>query len=102
MHLCRWRTSCCGLNVEGKCGNHTCAAYKQMVIDGKGMVSWSLIAGKANCPVCNIQFQPITCAFTGCVWMYDGRKEGASGPVDLSGDWQVSHHFDLSIFILNY
>ena len=39
-----------------------------MAIDPKGMVSWSLIAGKACCPICDYQFEPVTCACNGCLW----------------------------------
>lgn len=45
-----------------------------MVSDPKGMVSWSLIAGQAYCPKCHQQIIPPTCAFTGCLWAYDGNK----------------------------
>ena len=64
----RWRACTSGLNIEGKCANTSCQAYRQMVIDPKGMVSWSLTAGKASCPMCSQRFQPTTCAFTGCLW----------------------------------
>ena len=84
-----WRMATFGLNVEGKCSNRSCCAYQQMVIDMKGMVSWSLLADKAHCPMCKQQFQPVTCAFTGCTWTYDGRKSDISGaPVDVEGSWQ--------------
>lgn len=86
-----WRISVYGLNVEGKCVNNQCAAYNQMVIDGKGMVSWSLIADKANCPVCHQQITPTTCAFTGCLWAFDGRKIGSKGFLeDVEGSWQTA------------
>ncbi|KAL3158123.1 hypothetical protein ABBQ32_011721 [Trebouxia sp. C0010 RCD-2024] len=45
-----WNKACAGLNVEGRCANHSCQAYRQMVIDPKGMVSWSLIAGPGSLP----------------------------------------------------
>lgn len=62
------------IRAEGKCANAACPAYTRMVVDCKGMVSWSLIAGQAHCPMCSQQFVPITCAFTGCLWAFDGIK----------------------------
>lgn len=53
--------------------------YRKMVIDPKKMVSWSLIAGKACCPICHERFEPVTCAFTGCLWAYDGCKADNCG-----------------------
>ena len=45
-----------------------------MVVDSQSMVSWSLFAGQAHCPMCSQQFVPITRAFTGSLWAYDGIK----------------------------
>ena len=74
-----WRKACAGLNVEGRCANRCCQAYRHMVIDPKGMVSWSLIAGQAHCPMCHKQFPPVTCAFSECSWAFDGCKLGSTG-----------------------
>ncbi len=60
-----------------------------MVIDGRGMVAFSLLADKARCPECCTQFQPTTCGFVNCLWAFDGRKVGSVGPEDVSGDWKV-------------
>lgn len=84
-----WRVCHPGLNVEGKCANAACHAFRKMVIDPRGMVSWSLIADQAHCPLCWQQFQPVTCGFFDCVWAFDGRKLGRAGAVeDVAGDWQ--------------
>ena len=85
---CRWRNCRRGLSVEGICKNPSCSAFQKMVIDPRGMTSWRLIEGEAAWPLCCTQFQPVTCAFTGCIWMYDGRKAGDS--VGISSAWQVS------------
>ena len=74
-----WRYGTTGLNIEGKCANAACRAYRQMVVDPKGMVSWSLIAGQAHCPMCSQRFLPITCGFIRCMWAYDGIKLDQSG-----------------------
>ncbi|KAL3136779.1 hypothetical protein ABBQ38_005493 [Trebouxia sp. C0009 RCD-2024] len=85
-----WRESCAGLNVEGRCANPCCQAYRQMVIDPKGMVSWSLTAGQAHCPMCHKQFPPVTCAFTECSWAFDGCKLGSSSQLQhVQGDYQA-------------
>ena len=84
-----WRVCKPGLNVEGKCANAACGAFRKMVIDPKGMVSWSLIADQAHCPRCRKQFQPITCGFFDCVWAFDGRKAGRAGAIeDVEGSWK--------------
>ena len=63
--------------------------FGQMVVDPKGMVSWSLIAGHAQCPRCRQQCQPITCGFFDCVWAFDGCKAGNGGAAeDVAGSWQ--------------
>lgn len=83
-----WRACTAGLNVEGKCANGSCRASGQIVVDRKGMVSWSFIADQAHCPVCKQQFQPITCGFVDCVWAFDGRKVSNGVAVeDAQGGW---------------
>ncbi|KAL3140298.1 hypothetical protein ABBQ38_15539 [Trebouxia sp. C0009 RCD-2024] len=95
----RWRICTPGLNVEGRCANESCPASGQIVIDCKGMVSWSFIAGQAHCPVCKQHFQPITCGFVDCVWAFDGRKAGSGdGAEYVEGSWHRAddkqyHHF---------
>ena len=85
-----WRHSAAGLNIEGRCTNAACQAYKKMVMDPKGMESWSLIAGQAHCPMCSQQFEPITCGFTKCLWAYDGRKLDSSGKLQhCVGEYQA-------------
>jgi len=84
----RWRMVRKGLNVEGICRNRSCAAHGKMVIDRRGMVAFSLLADKANCPECLYQFQPTTCGFYDCLWAFDGRKACDAGPVDVDGDWK--------------
>jgi hypothetical protein len=38
----RWRSCAQGLNVEGRCENHKCAAFGQMVIHTKGFRLFNL------------------------------------------------------------
>jgi len=87
--LFRWRAAIDGLNVEGRCQNQSCSAHGELVIDRQGMISFALHADHAHCPECRTQFQPETCAFSGCLWAFDGRKEGSNGLEDVSNDWTV-------------
>ena len=89
-----WRACKPGLNVEGKCANAECRAFGQIVIDCKGMVSWSFIADQAHCPACMQQFQPITCGFVDCEWAIDGRKaSNGTAAEDVGSSWQRAEQF---------
>ena len=47
-------------------------------------------SGHLCCPICNKDVKPVTCAFVGCAWMYDGRMLGANDNIiSCSSDWQV-------------
>ena len=57
----------------------------------KGMVSWSLIADRAQFPKCTQQIQPITCGFFDRVWAFDGRKVGKAGAIEsVEGSWKAA------------
>ncbi|KAG0604227.1 hypothetical protein M758_10G154700 [Ceratodon purpureus] len=71
-----WRTCVEGLNVEGECWNEDCIAFRQMVIDRRGLTVFNL-RDPVYCPCCKVAIRPLTCGFWNCVWMYEGRKTGA-------------------------
>ena len=51
-----WRTIRSGLIFEGKCLNHHCFAFRQLVTQNKGLGTFDLhydIIGFMECPVCN-------------------------------------------------
>jgi hypothetical protein len=62
----------------------------QLAINMKSMVAFALHADRADCPECGTHIQPTTCAFSGCIWAFDGMKDGGNGPEDVSCDWTVS------------
>ena len=57
----------------------------------QGWSSFNLLQEQAYCPMCHEAVTPVTCAFRGCAWMYDGRKLGPDGQLECcSSDWQAS------------
>ncbi|KAF6251773.1 hypothetical protein COO60DRAFT_1644665 [Scenedesmus sp. NREL 46B-D3] len=94
-----WRCAVKGLNVEGRCTNKNCKAFRRMVVDiSHGLdetPTWhfDLIQQEKSCP-CPCCHQPIkleTCAFTGCQWRYEGVKLRDGRPQHVeSGDWQTA------------
>ena len=83
----QWRIADRGLNIEGKCKNKSCAAYGQMVICNKGLTVFNM-AQESSCPVCSCYFEATTCAFTNCMWMFEGRKRGPGS--DISSKWYMA------------
>jgi len=83
----KWRLICKGLNVEGICSNTYCEAYKKYVACQKGFVILNVadIVSNNQCPACGLFVKPITCSFSDCVWMYEGRKRApkAITPADM-------------------
>ena len=56
----------------------------------QGMSCFNLLQDMACCPMCQAEVKPVTCAFVGCAWMYDGRKLGPDGArQSSSSSWQV-------------
>lgn len=80
----QWRVADKGLNIEGECKNKSCAAIGKMVICNKGLTIFN-IAQESSCPVCFCHFKATTCAFTNCMWMFEGRKRGFGD--DISSKW---------------
>lgn len=69
-----WRYIVHGLNIEGLCTNPSCKAYKLMVICQKGFTAFNVAVQPVHCPVCKKQVKAITCSFSDCLWMFEGRK----------------------------
>ncbi|CAI5739944.1 unnamed protein product [Peronospora destructor] len=93
-----WRLVSKGMNIEGRCKNPECSAYRKMIIDRKKFVPFNLIRDdNIQCPMCCCKVKPITCGFYDCAW----RFEGVTGSVNLSicSQWndasgEVYHRFD--------
>ena len=57
-----WRVIRAGLIFEGKCLNHHCFAFRQLVTQNRGLGTFDLhydIIGFMECPVCNLQIEEI-------------------------------------------
>ena len=93
-----WRVAAPGLNVEGLCQNTECVAYAKMVICNKGFSVFNFALMEGTCPMCKHSFDALTCAFTSCVWMYEGRAKTIA-PVrvcDLRSTWiEAGNRYEL-------
>lgn len=93
-----WRLVSKGINIEGRCKNRECCAYRHMIIDRKEFVPFNLIRDdNIECPMCSCEVKPVTCGFYDCAW----RFEGVTASVNLSicSQWNdargfVYHRFD--------
>ena len=81
----RWRVACEGLNLEGTCKNSSCVAFGKKVISKQNFCSFDICERACECPMCHKLFQPSTCAFTKCDWMYEGVKSDGS---EVKGPWK--------------
>ena len=77
-HAPRWRVACHGLNIEGRCSNHTCAGFRKMVIHRNGFKTFDLINAVPRCPLCYTTFIPIKPGFSNCWWRVVGIKTDGS------------------------
>jgi len=96
-HGPRWRSCAKGLNVEGRCENHQCAAFGRMVIHREGFSLFNLRKDDVKCPECSSEVKPVTCGFRNCAWKFEGVK--ASDGVFVSSPWREAggknyHRFD--------
>ena len=74
--LCPWRIVRKGLNLEGKCLNKNCDAYKKIVIINKKFGKFDILNEKNYCPICNNLIEAKTCGFSGCTFCISGKKIG--------------------------
>lgn len=68
-----WRVASAGLNVEGVCQNSACVGFDKMVICNMGYVPFNFGEMEGHCPMCGQGVEAISCGFTSCQWMYEGR-----------------------------
>ncbi|KAI9208769.1 uncharacterized protein BJ171DRAFT_213184 [Polychytrium aggregatum] len=86
----RWRYATNGMNLEGKCDNASCGAYKQWVILQVGFNDVDFFDEDDKnkippCPMCKRYVKPVTAAFSNCSWRFSGMK--AAGDV-VSRNWE--------------
>ncbi|KAL7685677.1 putative Ubiquitin domain, Zinc finger, RING-type, Zinc finger, RING/FYVE/PHD-type [Plasmopara halstedii] len=68
-----WRIAYRGLNIEGKCNNEDCVAYRRMIIYPKRYEAFNLMRDDdIRCPMCQEKVKPRTCGFYDCYWKFDG------------------------------
>ena len=86
---CPWRIVRLGLNLEGKCFNEKCVAYKKTVIINKNFGRFDLIKQENEilCPMCNEIIEAQTCGFSGCSYCWSGKKFGKNGKVENVGEF---------------
>ncbi|EGZ22147.1 hypothetical protein PHYSODRAFT_489945 [Phytophthora sojae] len=82
-----WRICRDGLNIEGRCKNRACVAYKQLVIHPADFQVFNLMKdGGVKCPMCGSKVKPLTCGFYDCAWKFEGVK--ASDRFFASSPWR--------------
>lgn len=86
-----WRIAHGGLNLEGKCTNRECEAYRQMVIIPMGLcVTFQLgMPGyTTKCPMCYEHVNVDTCGFSNCEWRTFGIKKTKTGGFErFKSEW---------------
>jgi len=89
--LCPWRIVRKGLNLEGKCLNKNCDAYKKIVIINKKFGKFDILNEKNYCPICNNLIEAKTCGFSGCTFCISGKKIGKNDKIvniNGFGEWE--------------
>lgn len=74
----RWKKYVTGLNLEGKCTNENCVAYKKKVICQVGYADYNFENIKEDnkiiCPMCKKKIIPLSCGFSKCIFKISGRR----------------------------
>ena len=74
----RWKKYVPGLNLEGKCTNEKCVAYKKKVICQIGYANYNFENiredDKIKCPMCKEKIMPLSCGFSKCIFKIFGKR----------------------------
>ncbi|KAG1705045.1 hypothetical protein DVH05_005069 [Phytophthora capsici] len=77
-----YRRACRGLNIEGKCENPQCTAFRKWIICPKGLLQFNVIRDEdIKCPMCHSKVIPLSCGFYDCTWKFDGIQSNGENPV---------------------
>ena len=107
-----YRVICPGFNLEGRCTNVECEAFKQLAWSNLGysrspqqVVSLFETAGfniglllhKTPCPLCRKMFDSdsiVSCGFFRCRYSYEGFQKGKKSVIQGSGKANDRHGFE--------
>ncbi|CAH0473860.1 unnamed protein product [Peronospora belbahrii] len=93
-----WRIVSKGVNIEGRCKNSECHAFRHMVIIQKKFMPFNLMLDDdIQCPMCFSKVKPLTCGLYDCVWRFEGVV--VSDNLSICSPWRdakgyVYHRFD--------
>ena len=84
-----WKCISRGLNIQGRCQNRHCESFGSKYVFCHIGFSIYNVAQVVHCPACKKQIKAITCGFTACKWMFEGRKLKPDGSsVDIMSSWK--------------
>jgi len=79
----KYRYTTRGLNIQSKCKNKSCEAYKDVIYIKIGYVmGWNLLENlkeKVKCPSCNERVKPLNFGFWDCLYEIEYEKETENG-----------------------
>ena len=87
----KWNIITKGLNVRGKCENHSCEAYNEKVDCqiGLGIFDVEKDYGKIKCPMCKERIHPLTCYFCECKYKIEGKHVKGGENIEVSKPWKT-------------
>ena len=95
-----WKRIRLGLNMKGQCQNRRCEAFgSKHVFCQVGFTIYNVAQAVHDCPACKGRIKATTCGFSGCQWMFEGRKVMPDGSsVDIVSSWRVTNGDDFQWF----
>lgn len=98
-----WRTVEKGLNLEGRCTNSTCPAFKQVIWIRKGIGSFNIgeeLYGQ-KCPECLVELSEkvYNLGFWNCEYKIKGTKEVKNKGIKFESDWTKAPRQEFKTFL---